>query len=187
MKEIQELSVNNEIAKLRTENSKLSQEVTKLLNQLRTLEIAKGIPQIPVPGQTVHIEAPKETKPAPVQEPAAPAKETKPVPEVAVTKDPENKPAKDKKKDKAPATPKAPKEAAPEPDIDVGRLDFRVGKIVEVSKHPDADSLYVEKVDCGEPNPRTVVSGLVKFVPLEEMQNRMVVLLCNLKPAKVIT
>lgn len=30
--------------------------------------------------------------------------------------------------------------------IDVGRLDLRVGRIMEASKHPDADSLYVEKM-----------------------------------------
>ena len=30
-----------------------------------------------------------------------------------------------------------------------------------------------------------VISGLVKHIPLEEMQNRMVILLCNLKPAKM--
>ncbi|XP_018318878.1 tyrosine--tRNA ligase, cytoplasmic isoform X2 [Agrilus planipennis] len=65
------------------------------------------------------------------------------------------------------------------------RLDIRVGKIVEVSKHPDADSLYVEKIDLGEEKPRTIVSGLVNFIPIEEMQNRMVVVLCNLKPAKM--
>ena len=29
------------------------------------------------------------------------------------------------------------------------------------------------------------VSGLVRFVPLDQMQNRMAVLLCNLKPAKM--
>lgn len=69
--------------------------------------------------------------------------------------------------------------------VDVGRLDIRVGKIVSVKKHPDANSLYVEEVDIGEGKPRTVVSGLVKFVPIEEMENRMVVLLCNLKPAKM--
>jgi aminoacyl tRNA synthase complex-interacting multifunctional protein 1 len=62
---------------------------------------------------------------------------------------------------------------------------MRVGKIIEVSRHPDADSLYLEKIDCGEEKPRTVVSGLVKFVPIEEMQDRMVVILCNLKPAKM--
>lgn len=55
--------------------------------------------------------------------------------------------------------------------LDVSRLEIRVGKIVKVDKHPDADSLYVEQIDLGEPTgPRTVVSGLVKFVPIEQMQ-----------------
>lgn len=65
------------------------------------------------------------------------------------------------------------------------RLDIRVGKIIEVSKHPDADSLYVEKIDLGEATPRTIVSGLAKYVPLEEMKDRSVAVLCNLKPAKM--
>ena len=30
-----------------------------------------------------------------------------------------------------------------------------------------------------------MISGLVKHVPIDEMQNRMVVILCNLKPAKM--
>ncbi|CAH2087402.1 unnamed protein product [Euphydryas editha] len=70
-------------------------------------------------------------------------------------------------------------------EIVPSRLDIRVGRIVEVSQHPDADALYVEKIDLGEDEPRTVVSGLVNFVPIEEMQNRDVVVLCNLKPAKM--
>ncbi|CAK9817384.1 Tyrosine--tRNA ligase, cytoplasmic [Anthophora quadrimaculata] len=71
-------------------------------------------------------------------------------------------------------------------DLTPARLDIRVGKIVEVSKHPDADSLYIEKIDLGEPNgPRTIISGLVNYVPLVEMQDRMVVILANLKPATI--
>ena len=65
------------------------------------------------------------------------------------------------------------------------RLDIRIGKIVEVSRHPDAEKLYVEKIDLGEPSPRTIVSGLVDFVPEDKMLNRLVVVLCNLKPAKM--
>lgn len=77
------------------------------------------------------------------------------------------------------ANPAASDEAEP------SKLDIRVGRIVEVSRHPDADALYVEKIDLGESEPRTVVSGLVNYVPIEEMQNRDVVVLCNLKPAKM--
>ena len=66
------------------------------------------------------------------------------------------------------------------------RLDIRVGKIVEVERHPEAESLYVEKIDLGEESgPRTIVSGLVDFVPIEEMKERLGGVLCNLKPAKL--
>jgi tRNA-binding EMAP/Myf-like protein len=41
---------------------------------------------------------------------------------------------------------------------------------MQCEKHPEADSLYVEQIDVGESEPRTIVSGLVNFVPLEKMQ-----------------
>nr|XP_036866602.1 tyrosine--tRNA ligase, cytoplasmic [Manis javanica] len=72
-----------------------------------------------------------------------------------------------------------------EPEAIPSRLDIRVGKVISVDKHPEADSLYVEKIDVGEAEPRTVVSGLVQFVPKEELQDRLVVVLCNLKPQKM--
>ncbi|KAG5321859.1 SYYC protein, partial [Acromyrmex heyeri] len=78
------------------------------------------------------------------------------------------------------------KQKTVEVEITPTRLDIRVGKIIEVKRHPNADSLYVEKIDLGEPNgPRTIVSGLVNFVPLNEMENRMVIVLANLKPANL--
>lgn len=75
----------------------------------------------------------------------------------------------------APAAEKAPL-------TELSRLEIRVGRILEVAPHPDADSLYVERVDVGEDEPRTIVSGLVKFVPQDELLHRRVVVLCNLKP-----
>jgi len=67
----------------------------------------------------------------------------------------------------------------------LSKLDLRVGRIVSVEKHPNADTLYVEQVDLGEDKPRQVVSGLVKFVPIEEMRNRLVLVLCNVKPSNM--
>ena len=55
-------------------------------------------------------------------------------------------------------------------NIDVSKLDIRVGKIIECGKHPEADALYVEKIDLGEDKPRNVCSGLVKFIPLEQVR-----------------
>ncbi|KAI8464613.1 MAG: hypothetical protein J3K34DRAFT_474168 [Monoraphidium minutum] len=81
----------------------------------------------------------------------------------------------------AAATEAAPADAAAAAASPVEALDIRIGRVSKCERHPDADSLYVEEVDVGEPEARTIVSGLVKFVPLEEMQGRRVVVLCNLK------
>jgi tRNA-binding EMAP/Myf-like protein len=61
--------------------------------------------------------------------------------------------------------------AAADVASDLDLLDIRVGKILKAWKHPEADSLYVEEVDVGETEgPRTICSGLVKYVPEEELQ-----------------
>ena len=39
-----------------------------------------------------------------------------------------------------------------------------------------------DNICCSSVEPRTVVSGLAKFMSLEELQDRLVVVLCNLKP-----
>ncbi|EGV61598.1 nucleic acid-binding protein [Yamadazyma tenuis ATCC 10573] len=61
-------------------------------------------------------------------------------------------------------------------------IDFRVGFIQKAIKHPNADSLYVSTIDVGEEEPRTICSGLVKYIPLEQMQQRFVIVVANLKP-----
>ena len=64
----------------------------------------------------------------------------------------------------------------------ISKLDLVIGKVLDVKKHPDADSLYIETVDVGEPEPRQVVSGLVKFLKPEEINGKSIVVLKNLKP-----
>ncbi|KZV33827.1 methionyl-tRNA synthetase [Dorcoceras hygrometricum] len=61
-------------------------------------------------------------------------------------------------------------------------LDIRVGRIVKVWRHEEADSLYVEEVDVGEPELRTICSGLVNYIPIHLLQDRNVIVLANLKP-----
>lgn len=101
--------------------------------------------------------------------------------------------SKDLKELTAKAYPKAPKSksnggaanAVDDSQI-AGKLDLRVGKVVSAEKHPDADSLYLEKIDFGdESGPRTVISGLAGLVPLDALQDRMVIGVCNLKPQKM--
>ncbi|XP_022764436.1 aminoacyl tRNA synthase complex-interacting multifunctional protein 1 [Durio zibethinus] len=61
-------------------------------------------------------------------------------------------------------------------------LDIRVGRIIKAWRHEEADSLYVEEVDVGEPQPRIICSGLVNYIPLNLLQDTKVVVLANLKP-----
>jgi len=64
-------------------------------------------------------------------------------------------------------------------------VDLRAAKILSVERHPKADKLYVETVDDGESKERVIVSGLVPYYEADELSGRMVVLVNNLKPAKL--
>ena len=79
----------------------------------------------------------------------------------------------------APATPAAPAEA-------IAYCDLRVGVIVKVWPHPEADRLYCEEIDVGEGAPRQIASGLREHYTLESMQGRRVVVACNLKPRPLV-
>jgi methionyl-tRNA synthetase len=62
------------------------------------------------------------------------------------------------------------------------QLDLEVGKILEVKRHPDAEKLYVERVQMGD-GERQVVSGLVAHCKEEELLGKHVIIVKNLKPA----
>ncbi|CAK9260056.1 unnamed protein product [Sphagnum jensenii] len=99
----------------------------------------------------------------------------------SVKKTEEESSSKKKIKNQKPAAAQKKKES----DTNVSVLDIRVGLIKKVWKHPGADALYVEEIDIGEGNVRQVVSGLAKFLTLEQIQNRKVLVLRNVKPGKV--
>jgi methionyl-tRNA synthetase len=104
----------------------------------------------------------KERGATPVAAPAAPPAPPKPAP-------------------KPPAPPLPPAEAAAKFRETV---DLRVAKIVEVARHPKADKLYVETIDLGTER-RQIVSGLVPYYREEELAGHCIVLVANLKPAKL--
>lgn len=76
--------------------------------------------------------------------------------------------------------------ANPNAPVDIARLDLRVGRVLKCEMHPRADKLYLSSVDVGGAEPLQVVSGLKEHVPLEQMQQRLVVLLTNLKPTSLV-
>jgi methionyl-tRNA synthetase len=61
-------------------------------------------------------------------------------------------------------------------------VDLRVGKILTVEDHPNADRLYVVKIDDGSETERTICAGLKQYYQAEEMVGKTVVFVANLKP-----
>jgi len=70
--------------------------------------------------------------------------------------------------------------------VNISALDIRVGKIIKAWEHESAEKLYCEEIDVGEDKPRQIASGLRPFYKLDEMQNRTVLVLCNLKPMNLV-
>ncbi|CAI2731629.1 unnamed protein product [Schistosoma spindalis] len=71
-------------------------------------------------------------------------------------------------------------------ELNPNRLDIRVGLILSVKIHPNADSLFIEEVDFGSSiGKRTVISGLVGLYPMEKLLNCYGVFVINLKPVKI--
>jgi len=55
-----------------------------------------------------------------------------------------------------------------------------------VEKLPNHVSLYLEKIDVGDPELWTVVSGLaVNHIPIEETKDRLILLFCNDAPVQL--
>ncbi len=64
-------------------------------------------------------------------------------------------------------------------------VELRAAKITAVERHPKADKLFIEQIDDGSGEPRTIVSGLVGHYTEEELVGHTIVLVANLKPAKL--
>ena len=67
---------------------------------------------------------------------------------------------------------------------DFMKVQLRVGEIVEAEKVPKANKLLKFAVKMGDET-RTIVSGIAKFYTPEEMVGKQVVVVSNLKPAKL--
>ena len=67
---------------------------------------------------------------------------------------------------------------------ELDKVKLKVGQIVNVERIEKADKLYKLTVDLGTEK-RTIVSGLVKYYSPEELLNKQVVVVVNLKPVKL--
>ena len=67
---------------------------------------------------------------------------------------------------------------------DFGKLDIRVGRVLECQKVPKADKLLQFKIDDGLGG-RTIVSGIAKYYAPEDLIGKEVCFIANLEPRKL--
>ena len=97
------------------------------------------------------------------------------------------KKAEKKQEKKAPA-PKEEKPAlTPEEQIAFfnANIELRVAKITDIKPNPDGDKLYIETLDDGSGTPRTIQSGLRKYLTEADLLGKHVVIAANLAPRKM--
>ena len=94
------------------------------------------------------------------------------------------------------AKPAAPAKAVPapapvategKPEItidDFAKLDLRVATILSVEKVPKTDKLMKLQIKIGEEE-RTIVSGIAQYYTEEQLVGRNIIVIANLKPAKL--
>ncbi len=68
---------------------------------------------------------------------------------------------------------------------DFAKVQLKVGKVLECKKVEKADKLLCSQIDVGEETPRTIVSGIARYYTPEEMVGKQVIVVTNLKPAKL--
>ncbi len=64
------------------------------------------------------------------------------------------------------------------------KIELVVGTVEECKKHPDADKLLISKINIGK-EIRQIVSGIADYYTPEEFIGKKVVVVTNLKPAKL--
>ena len=66
---------------------------------------------------------------------------------------------------------------------DFKKMELKIATIKDVQDHPDADRLYVLKVEIAEGQMKQVVAGIKKHYSKEELLDKQVVIVNNLEPA----
>lgn len=62
------------------------------------------------------------------------------------------------------------------------KVDLRVAQIKEIEEIAGADKLFKLTLDVGEIGQRTICAGIKEFYKKEELENKKIIYLSNLKP-----
>lgn len=69
---------------------------------------------------------------------------------------------------------------------DFGKIEIKIGKILEAEKLAESNKLLKLKVDFGNEDIRQVLSGIAKYYNTEDIINKEFAFVTNLEPRKML-
>jgi methionyl-tRNA synthetase len=69
---------------------------------------------------------------------------------------------------------------------DFGKIEIKIGKIIEAEKLEESNKLLKLKVDFGSDDIRQVLSGIAKYYTSEDIINKEFAFVTNLEPRKML-
>ncbi|MCF7872642.1 MAG: hypothetical protein K9L80_00330 [Candidatus Omnitrophica bacterium] len=67
---------------------------------------------------------------------------------------------------------------------DFKKLELKIGKIIKVEEHPNAEKLYLLTIDLGDKQIQ-LAAGIKPFYALSELEGKLVPVLVNLEPKNI--
>ena len=64
------------------------------------------------------------------------------------------------------------------------KLDIRIAKVLEIKEHPNADKLFILKIDTGEKQ-KQIVAGIRNLYKKEDLLGKQIVVIDNLEPVTI--
>ncbi|MBK9070303.1 MAG: methionine--tRNA ligase [Myxococcales bacterium] len=86
---------------------------------------------------------------------------------------------------RTPAAPAVAAASAPITFDEFGKIELRVGRILEAQAVPKAKKLLQLLVDVGEATPRTIVAGIAERYQPSDLPGKQVIVVANLAPATI--
>lgn len=81
-------------------------------------------------------------------------------------------------------------EKAPEPIYatfdDFKKIELKVAQILQAERIEKSEKLVRLQVNAGDPEPRQIVAGIAKHYSPEDLVGKKIVIVANLKPAKLM-
>jgi len=69
---------------------------------------------------------------------------------------------------------------------DFSQIEMKIGKVIEASNIVESDKLLLLKVDFGNNDIRSVVSGIAKYYKPENLINQKFIFVTNLEPRTIL-